>query len=83
LTTRKEVTGGRGASGLRKLHNEELQNLYSRQSIIREVRSRKWVGGKYSTQEEKINAYKIFVRRHEEKRLSGIFILKDKFVPVL
>jgi hypothetical protein len=37
---RDEVTGG-----LRKLHNEELLNLYSSPSIIRMIKSRmRWVG---------------------------------------
>jgi hypothetical protein len=38
---RDEVTGG-----WRKLHNEELHNLYSSQSIIRMIKSRKmrWAG---------------------------------------
>jgi hypothetical protein len=38
---RDEVTGG-----WRKLHNEELQNLYSSPNIIRMIKSRrmKWAG---------------------------------------
>jgi hypothetical protein len=38
---RDEVTGG-----LRKLHNEELHNLYSSPSIIRMIKSRRmsWAG---------------------------------------
>jgi hypothetical protein len=38
---RDEVTGGR-----RKLHNEELHNLYSSSSIIRMIKSRRmrWAG---------------------------------------
>jgi hypothetical protein len=38
---RDEVTGGR-----RKLHNEELRNLYSSPSIIRIIKSRgmRWAG---------------------------------------
>jgi hypothetical protein len=36
---RDEVTGG-----WRKLHNEELRNLYSSPSIIRMIKS-EWVGG--------------------------------------
>jgi hypothetical protein len=40
LTKRDEVTGG-----WRKLHNEELHNLYSPPSVIRMIRSRRmrWV----------------------------------------
>jgi hypothetical protein len=43
---RDEVTGGR-----RKLHNEELRDLYSSPSIIRMIKSRRrrWAG-----QEERI-----------------------------
>jgi hypothetical protein len=36
---RDEVTGG-----WRKLHNEELRNLYSSPSIIRMIKSRTWDG---------------------------------------
>jgi hypothetical protein len=36
---RDEVTGG-----WRKLHNEELRDLYSSSSIIRIIKSRRWVG---------------------------------------
>jgi hypothetical protein len=38
---RDEVTGG-----LRKLHNEELHNLYSSSNIIRMIKSRRmrWAG---------------------------------------
>jgi hypothetical protein len=35
---RDEVTGG-----WRKLHNEELHNLYSSPSIIRKIRSRRMI----------------------------------------
>jgi hypothetical protein len=37
---RDEVTGG-----WRKLHNEELHNLYSLPSIIRRIQSRRMSGG--------------------------------------
>jgi hypothetical protein len=39
---RDEITGG-----LRKLHNEELHNLYSSPSIIRVIKSKwmRWAGG--------------------------------------
>jgi hypothetical protein len=40
---RDEVTGG-----WRKLHNEELRDLYSWQSIIRIIKSRRMVGGECS-----------------------------------
>jgi hypothetical protein len=54
---RDEVTGG-----WRKLHNEELQNLYSSPSIIRTIRSRRmgWAG-QVAQMREKRNAYRILV----------------------
>jgi hypothetical protein len=62
-----EVTGG-----WRKLHNEELHNLYTSPSIIRMTKSRRmrWAG--YVVQmEEKRNAYRILVGKPEGKRLPG------------
>jgi hypothetical protein len=52
---RDEVTGG-----WRKLHNEELQDLYSSPSIIRMIRSRRmrWAGH-VARMGEKRNAYRI------------------------
>jgi hypothetical protein len=57
---RDEVTGG-----WRKLHNEELHNLYSSPSIIRMIKSRRmrWAGHM-----EKRNANRILVRKPEGKR---------------
>jgi hypothetical protein len=54
---RDEVTGG-----WRKLHNEELRDLYSSPSIIRIIKSRKvrWAGH-VARMEEKINAYRLLV----------------------
>jgi hypothetical protein len=59
---RDEVTGG-----WRKLHEEELHNLYYSPSIIRMFRSRKmrWAG--HLVQMEKMIAYKILVGRPEGK----------------
>jgi hypothetical protein len=61
------VTGG-----WRKLHNEELHNLYSSPSIIRIIKSRKmrWAGdvGKMG---EKRNPYRLMVRKPEGKRPLG------------
>jgi hypothetical protein len=52
---------------MKKLHNEELIDLYS-QSII-------WVknemGGAYSTYEERRGAYRVLVGKPEGKRLLG------------
>jgi hypothetical protein len=54
---RDEVTGG-----WRKLHNEELHNLYSLPSIIRTIKSRRmrWVGH-VARLGEKRGAYRILV----------------------
>jgi hypothetical protein len=59
---RDEVT-----RGCRKLHNEELHNLYSSQSMIRMIKSRRmrWAG---STNGEKRNVYRIFLGKPEGKR---------------
>jgi hypothetical protein len=52
-----EVTGG-----WRKLHNEELNNLYSSAYIIRQVKSRRmmWTGHVVRTGEER-KVYKVLV----------------------
>jgi hypothetical protein len=53
----------------RKLHNEELRDLYSSPSIIRIVKSRrmKWVGH-VARMGEKRNVYRILVEKPEGKR---------------
>jgi hypothetical protein len=61
------VTGGR-----RKLHNEELHNLYSSPSIIRIIKSRRmrWAG--YMTRMgEKRTVYRLLVGKPEGKRPLG------------
>jgi hypothetical protein len=60
---RDEVTGG-----WRKLHNEELHNLYPSPSIIRVIKSRrmKW-SGHVARMREKKNAYRILVGKAEGK----------------
>jgi hypothetical protein len=62
-----EVTGG-----WRKLHNEELHNLYSSPSIIRMIKSRRmrWAGH-VARMGEKRNAYRILVGKLERKRPLG------------
>jgi hypothetical protein len=62
---RYEVTGG-----WRKLHNEELHNLYSSRSIIRMIKSRRmrWAGH-VARMGEKRNADRILVGKPEGKRL--------------
>jgi hypothetical protein len=63
---RDEVIGG-----WRKLHNEELHNLYSSPNVIRMIKSRmKWVG-QVPHMGEVINVYKILVLEPEGKRSLG------------
>jgi hypothetical protein len=58
---RDEVTGE-----WRKLHNEELHDLYSSASIIRIMKSRvvRWVGN-VARMGEKRNAYRLLVAKRE------------------
>jgi hypothetical protein len=61
------VTGG-----WRKLHNEELHNLYSSPSIIRKIKSRRMkCAGHVARMEEKRNAHRIFVENPEGKKPLG------------
>jgi hypothetical protein len=62
-----EVTGE-----WRKLHNEELRDLYSLPSLIRIIKSRKmrWAGH-VARMGEKRNAYRFFVGKPEGKRPLG------------
>jgi hypothetical protein len=64
---RDEVT-----AGWRKLHNEELHNLYSSPSIIRVIKSRRmrWAGH-IALMVKKMNAYRILVGKPEGKRPLG------------
>jgi hypothetical protein len=64
---RDEETGG-----WRKMHNEELHNLYSSPSIIRVVKSRRmrWAGH-VARMGEKRNACRILVGKPEGKRPLG------------
>jgi hypothetical protein len=64
---RDGVTGG-----WRKLHNEELHNLYSSPSIIRIIKSRRmrWAGH-VARMVEKRNVYRLLVRKLEGKRPLG------------
>jgi hypothetical protein len=61
-----------GTGGWRKLHNEELHNLYSSPSIIGMIKSRRmrWVGHVARTGEKR-NAYRILVGNPEGKRTLG------------
>jgi hypothetical protein len=62
-TEKGELTGG-----WRKLHNEELHNLYSSPSIIRIIKSRRmrWAGHVARTRERR-TTYRILVGKSEGK----------------
>jgi hypothetical protein len=66
MLKRDEVTGG-----WRKLHNEELHNLYSLPNIIRIIKSTRmrWAG--HAARMKKMNACRILVGKPEGKRLLG------------
>jgi hypothetical protein len=69
------VTGG-----WRKLHNEELHNLYYLASIIGMIESKRmrW-GGNVACMCEKRTAYSIFMRKPEGKRPLGRTRLKWEY----
>jgi hypothetical protein len=59
--------------GWRKLHNEELHNLYSSQSIFRMFKSRmRGAGHVARIRRRRQNAYRILVGKPEGKRPLGI-----------
>jgi hypothetical protein len=63
----------------RKLHNEELHNLYASPNIIRTIKSRRMIGpGHVARMQEKRNAYGILVGKPEGKRPLGR--LRHRFV---
>jgi hypothetical protein len=62
---RDEVTGD-----WRKLHNEELHNMYSFPNIIRQIRRMRWAGHVARKGEER-KVYKILVGKPEGKRPLG------------
>jgi hypothetical protein len=64
---RDRVTGG-----WRKLHNEELHNLYTSPSIIRVIKSRRMTwAGHVVRMGEKRNVYRLLIRKPEGKRPLG------------
>jgi hypothetical protein len=56
---------------LRKLHNEEIYNMYSSPSIIRMIKSGRMRLTGHVTRMEKRNAYRILVANPEGKRPLG------------
>jgi hypothetical protein len=64
---RDEETGER-----RKLHNEELHNLYSSPNIIRQMKSSiMWWAGHVGRMEEEREVYKVLAGKPEEERPFG------------
>jgi len=64
---REEVTGQ-----LRRLHNEELNDLYSSPNIVRVIKSRRmrWAGHVARIGEKK-GVYRVLVGKPEERRPMG------------
>jgi hypothetical protein len=60
---RDEVTGG-----WRKLHNEELHNLYSSPSMIRMIKSRRMMWAGHVARRGKRNGYRVLVGKPKKKR---------------
>jgi hypothetical protein len=61
---------GKMTGGWRKLHNEELCNLYSSPNIIRMIKSKmRWAG--HAARTRKRNTYRTSVGKPEEKRPLG------------
>jgi hypothetical protein len=57
--------------GWRKLHNEELRDLYSSPSIVRIIKSRRMRLTGHVARIEKMKAYRLFVGKPEGKRPLG------------
>jgi hypothetical protein len=64
--------GGRWNKGVKKLHNEEVNDLFSWRSIVRVIKSRRmrWAGDVVNT-EERRGAYRNLVGKPEGNRLFG------------
>jgi hypothetical protein len=65
-TNRDEMTGG-----WRKLHNEELHDLYFSPNIIRMIKSRRMRLAGHVARMENLNAYRLLVGKPEGKRPLG------------
>ena len=63
---RDEATGE-----LRKLHNEELNDLYSSPNTVRVKNKKSGMGGAYSTHKEEEALYRVLVGKHEGMRPLG------------
>jgi hypothetical protein len=63
---RDEVTGE-----WRKLHNEELHDLYSSSSIIRIMKARRMKWAEHVARMEKRNAYRLLMGKPEGRRPLG------------
>jgi hypothetical protein len=63
----------------RKLHNEELNDLYCSPNIVRVTKSRRmrWAGH-VARMGERRSVYRILVRKPEGKRLLGIELAQDR-----
>ena len=69
---RDEVTGE-----WRKLHNAELNGLYSSPSIVRVVKSRRMrCAGHVARMGEERGVHRVLVGKHERKRSLGRIILR-------
>jgi hypothetical protein len=68
----RRIFGPKGEGECRKLHNEELRDLYSSPSIIRIIKSKRmrWPGY-VARMGEKREAYSLLVRKPEGKRPLG------------
>jgi len=60
-----------GMRGLRRLHSEELHNLYASKNIIRMIKSRRMRWMRHVARMREINTYSILVSKPKGKRPFG------------